>query len=84
LYILILILILASPYLDGIHRGLTLVPAHVGYDGSGNATRFGAVFHAPNAFLSRSIISWRGMLNFPHLRKYVMAIFVHVFAGNVV
>ena len=41
----ILILILASPYFDGIHRGLTLVPAHVGYDGSGNATRFRAVFH---------------------------------------
>ena len=27
----ILILILASPYFDGVHRGLNLVPAHVGY-----------------------------------------------------
>ena len=35
MYILILILILASPYFDGIHRGLTLVPAYVGDDGSG-------------------------------------------------
>ena len=60
----------SSPYFD-IHHGLTLAPAYVGYDGSGNATHFRAVFHAPNGFLSRSIISWQGMLNFPGLRKYV-------------
>lgn len=62
--------ILASPYFDGVHRGVNLVPAHVGYDGSGNATRFRTVFHAPNGFsLPVDHLFAGGMLNFPRLRK---------------
>ena len=38
------------------HRGLNPVPAHVGYDGSGNATRLKTIF------LSRSNILWRSIV----------------------